>query len=968
MAWGSRRLQVHSLTILALACILGAASARAERSNFETYGFDQGLLNLGGTLLAEDEAGDLLISTESGVFAYDGRRFMALGAECGLRRGGKVLSVAVNVSGRVAIEYPDEVYVSTEPSDASHPVTSLTFRPVSHPAISFYNESLHRLVPWGSDFVLLSNDAALRVIVPSLGPPRLEAMPYDRGEWLQLAHAAGIFSINRRLWETFVDGRICRADPGAVLCYSSADGLGPGQASDLVDGSGGRILARSATSVSTFEPRSSRWSSVLLPDQGGRYEAYSTDLGIYRAPDGSFVTQAAGGIDVLGPAGWSELTVQDGAPSGIIVSAMTDRTGQFWFHMIGRGLVHWLGFGQWDSLERSDGLSDGLAWQTARSADGALWVTTDDGLDKVVEEGRSRRVVEIIPGSSYAIAVTAGGDLLAGYKDKGFRVVRGATGSSAIVPTPAVAAILSTPDHAVWFGTATGLYRILPGSADALHPSLVVATGTLVSSIKYDGRGGVYYLTSGRLRHWHANGNDVVVGGRWTVGELQPVTMAIARDGAFWIGGTGGLYRLVVSNDRVASVSAISIEDTRSNTTYAIMVDHRGWLWVGTDLGITVFDGRRWVSAGSDQGLLSNGVSEDGLREDPDGSVWIATDRGVSHIRDPASLFADRPIAAVVTEANLGSRTVGHGRIPYSREPLLVELGTPNHGVERSVQFRYRLSGVDATWVTSSSGLVRYSFVPPGDHVLTVIADDVLTHRHSAPTVLTVEVGFPWWRQSWAELLWSVSAFTLTYAVILAVMRVRYRGMYARQAELERHVAEATAHIRHQAAHDQLTGLLVRREVERRLEERLRGPFGREELLVALLDVDHFKNINDTCGHLGGDEVLRALGSIIKRHLRGDEFAGRYGGEEALLVLDDWDGSTAERILNLHLAMRHDTFNAGGKPIRVTCSVGLAWALPGDTWETLIGRADAALYEAKSGGRDRVVESRPQPAPAMKPN
>jgi diguanylate cyclase (GGDEF)-like protein len=284
---------------------------------------------------------------------------------------------------------------------------------------------------------------------------------------------------------------------------------------------------------------------------------------------------------------------------------------------------------------------------------------------------------------------------------------------------------------------------------------------------------------------------------------------------------------------------------------------------------------------------------------------------------------------------------------------LSIQLGTPNYGAERSVLFRYRLSGVDAGWVESSSGGVRYAFVPPGRHVLNVIGEDQMTHQWSRPTTLVVDVAFPWWRRWWSETTWGLVIVGLIYGA----MRLRLHAILAREAELKRHVAEATEALRFQAAHDALTGLLTRSEIERRLAAKLSGGQQGEELVIALVDIDHFKRVNDDYGHLGGDGVLRALGGLIFRSVREDEYAGRYGGEEILLVLDDSDGRGAERVLDLHRAVRRDTFKVAGAEIRVTCSIGVAWATAGDDWESLIGRADGALYEAKRNGRDRVIES-----------
>ena len=353
------------------------------------------------------------------------------------------------------------------------------------------------------------------------------------------------------------------------------------------------------------------------------------------------------------------------------------------------------------------------------------------------------------------------------------------------------------------------------------------------------------------------------------------------------------------------------------------------------------------MSLDTDSGLVANDVDEGGLREDPDGSVWITTSQGVSHLLDPRWVFTGHPAQVMVSGATLGSRPVT-GRMPYSKEALSVQFGTPSYGAERSVTFHYRLSGVDARTEESSSGLVHYPFVPPGRHVLSVAAYDEMTHQTSAPASFVIDIAYPWWNRWWAEAMWAAGALGLAYCA----MWLRFRAVMARQAELKRHVAQATELLRY----DGLTGLLNRREIEKHLAGQLSGASGDGETIVALLDIDHFKQVNDRYGHLGGDDVLRALGRLVLTDIWKGECAGRYGGEEFLLVLDDGDGRGAERVLHLLHTIRGTPFNAAGASIRVTCSIGLAWATPGDDWESLVGRADEALYEAKASGRDRVAE------------
>ena len=902
--------------------------------------------------MVQDQTGYLLVCTEHGVFWYDGRRFNNLGPNQGLRAGGDVLDIVLTKSGRVAIGFADEVFVSDRTSDASHSPDSLMFRKAVHRGLSFYEPRPHRLVAWRDGLVLLAGGITSRVVLSEDSPPLIEAIAYESGERRLLDRAQAVFAIQGHLWESLEDGRLCAADPGAVRCYDAADGLAGRRWSDVRIGPDGAVLARDPTVVARLDPVTGRWSESELPDQGGRYVNYRADLGLFRTPDGGLATQAEHGLAVLKDGAWHSLTVEDGAPAGIIKSVVTDTSGQLWFQVFGRGLVRWVGYGHWEALQKADGLSDGQAWRTARTTDGTLWIATDTGVDQVERHGAVLRVSKVLPGASFAIAAGPGGELWRGLGNDGARRFDPATGATLRIASPAVDNVIVDAAGTAWLGTEAGLFKAAAHPGAPLTASPVGGRNAQVVDLICDGHGGVFYLSGGRLRHVRPDGSDVAVSGALPGDGFDPLALAVAQDGTVWIGGEGGLYGLTLAGDRIVSYRSIAVSDTRTNSIVALLVDHRGWLWVGTALGVSVNDGKRWVSVDSDGGLLSDDVNQGGMREDPDGSVWIVTSQGISHLVDPEWLFTNRPIQAVVSAATLGTRPLEAGVMPYTDEALSLQFGSPSHGAERSFKFRYILSGVDSEWAESPTGQVRYPFVPPGSHTLTVVGYDELTHRASPPATLTIEMAYPWWRQSWAELLELLTLAWLVYAA----MRLRFRAMLARQAELKRYVAEGTEQLRYQAAHDALTGLLNRSEIERRLATKLtRGP-ANGEMIVALLDIDNFKAVNDRYGHLGGDDVLRAMGRLVRKAVRVGEYAGRYGGEEILLVLDDSDGRGAERVLDLHHAVRGWSFSAAGKELRVTCSVGLAWAMRGDDWESLIGRADQALYEAKEAGRDRVVE------------
>ena len=162
------------------------------------------------------------------------------------------------------------------------------------------------------------------------------------------------------------------------------------------------------------------------------------------------------------------------------------------------------------------------------------------------------------------------------------------------------------------------------------------------------------------------------------------------------------------------------------------------------------------------------------------------------------------------------------------------------------------------------------------------------------------------------------------------------------------------------ATRDFLTGLLNRRETLRRIgQEHSRAGRLSKPLSVVMVDIDRFKEINDAHGHAAGDDVLQELSRKIREVVRDYDIVCRYGGEEFLVATPEADGETARAVAErLRCAVEEMAITVGdGSAIRFTVSAGVAQWKKGENVDQLIARADAALYEAKAAGRNRVVHA-----------
>lgn len=186
-------------------------------------------------------------------------------------------------------------------------------------------------------------------------------------------------------------------------------------------------------------------------------------------------------------------------------------------------------------------------------------------------------------------------------------------------------------------------------------------------------------------------------------------------------------------------------------------------------------------------------------------------------------------------------------------------------------------------------------------------------------------------------------------------------GHVLREVETLKHNLEE---IREEALTDALTGIPNRKAFDAAMDRALVG--AREEetpLSLILVDIDHFKQFNDTHGHLVGDKVLRYVASRIRHCLKGKDFPSRFGGEEFAIILPETELKGAETVAEqIRLSISSGelkTRGTGDRLGRITISAGVAQLRNSDNATDLIRRVDAALYSAKSRGRDRVERERP---------
>jgi diguanylate cyclase (GGDEF)-like protein len=297
------------------------------------------------------------------------------------------------------------------------------------------------------------------------------------------------------------------------------------------------------------------------------------------------------------------------------------------------------------------------------------------------------------------------------------------------------------------------------------------------------------------------------------------------------------------------------------------------------------------------------------------------------------------------------------------------------------IQYRTKLVGFDKDWVERGpQHIAEYTNLTPGHYRFLVSAAYPDGDWSVSPAALELEIlPFFWQRTSF---LVSVAAMVLL--LIIVVYRWRILSLRRNELTLRRQVLEKTSELRQQAEiltlaveeksilaeqlrlqaaafaaqarEDGLTGLANRRA----FDEQLASEFNRaqrlqHQLCLAIMDIDHFKRINDQWSHMAGDEVLKRIAEILKLHCRDIDLTSRWGGEEFALLLPQTSLEQGHEVCErLRLAIASADFQDIAAGLKVTASFGIAVNTGLAHYDKLISRADTLLYQAKTDGRNKV--------------
>lgn len=959
---------------LILAALLGLAAAAVSAQDrglplISTIAAEQHVGGAQSFAVAQDAKGILYFGNLSGALVYDGA-FWRLVA---LPNDSAVYSLATNDAGVVAAGGVGEFGVLTRDARGSLAYQSLVSR---LPQAQRNVGDVRGVCAAGNEFTFVTDEALIawdgtapKLLVDFHGRA---ARPANCAQIGGATYVFGELGLQRLL-----KGILLPAGIDNKIVDAAIDGDGKLIAAVRDEG----LFAIANGAATPFAPEASAWlrgkpvtSALRLRD--GR-------LVFTTRSDGALILRADGAIDQL-------IDRTAGLPDEVLRASLEDREGALWLVLDG-------------SLARVDLASPVSLIDARRGVRGAansasrigdtLWITTSHGVFSIRNGQPAVHHNALPPVSAWRVTMI-GSDTFAATSD-GLFIRRGETGWERVAGTAgtvvyAIEASRRDPSS-IWLGTRKGVATlrrdgdgwrydgVIAGTPAYARP-LIEHEGVLWAGSVFEGVARIELRPDGRP--------DVRTFGK---GEMSPAIidqrMVFVRSNEI----------LQLSGGRMLPDPILGHTSTAGAAFWQVVQDARGNVWLNAAPPRFL---RRHADGTYDrvgQPVVSVRGNIQAMDVDPSGVVRMSTNRGVYFYTPLATEHADVQPAPIIGRVLAGSNTPvadgvagsrGTPKLPYEFRRLRIEFAPASYGP--GIAYQYRLDPLDSDWSGwSADPFIDYTHLPNGAYTLRLRARNA-NGSISPETTWSFAVLPPWYRTKWAYAL----ALLAAIALIVLVVRLRTRALQRQAARLRELVElrtdalrltvrrlretqselvqnnelleQANERLERLSLLDELTGIPNRRYFDRVLATDYdAAAHAQQPLALILLDLDHFKNLNDEAGHPAGDACLRQVGRFLAQKIRrsGDmvtrsgDVVARIGGEEFAILLANTDTHGALTVAeSLRFGIDALEMQYEQKQLRITASCGVAAVEPekGGTAEMLIRAADRALYAAKAAGRNCV--------------
>ncbi len=585
--------------------------------------------------------------------------------------------------------------------------------------------------------------------------------------------------------------------------------------------------------------------------------------------------------------------------------------------------------------------------------------------------------------------------------------------------------IMETKERELLFGTGAGIqkYNIESGEMQEFD---ILPEGILVYALEegpreeiligtYSNGLYIYDKSSDFLKHYSSNSEE-----NKNISDNLIYDILTDSKGRIWIGTNNGLNLMQAGeeNFRVFRRQAGDYSCIASNTIRSLYEDSKGRVWIGTvSGGVALYNDEddNFTSYTESDGMPGNTIMS--IMEGKDGLIWMATQNGIAVLnpedgeiikltpedgigfwefnpghfaeKDGTLLFggidgitaipnnvkinAYESPGVYITGVNVRQEELDSNKQIFNGDEVILnpddnllsfEFVALDFDSPYKTKFLYKLEGFDDKWNKSDTrNYASYSNLSPGKYEFVVKAETFRgVSTEPASFIFTIEK--PWYRTIYAYGLFAMALM----GIILAAYKIR-EGYFlnAKNSELShlnKRLEETNNELERASIRDHLTGAYNRGYFDVLIKQELNlAKRSNASLSLIMFDVDNFKDINDTFGHLTGDDFLIKISEAITSVLpRSTDTVSRFGGDEFAIVLYDTDKEgailVAERIINTFEEVSLMPKFTNGK-IKVTLSIGVVSSRPEEYTlpETLIEAADKALYEAKQQGKNRICIS-----------